>query len=406
MVDSIKSPVWVIGTCDTKWDEIHFVRQILIQSGLDAFIVDVSTTKHGHLVNISAQEIADQHLSRKDFLQTNEGRGDAVACMSEALSIYMSKHIPAGIIGLGGSGGTALICAGLRALPVGVPKIMVSTVASGQVEPYVGTSDIMMLYSITDIAGINQISHTILSNAANALIGMVNQTTAGFVSAKPLLGMTMFGVTTKGVTQIMEALKDDFEILIFHATGTGGRSMEKLIDSSLIDSVIDMTITEICDLHMGGIMSAGEERMDAILRKKVPYVLSLGALDMVNFGGFDTVPEKYQSRILYKHNPQVTLMRTTPGENKIMAKWISSKLNRSEAPVRLLIPEKGVSALSIEGQPFFDPEADNVLFETLKSEIHQTKDRQIISLPYSINDIEFTDAVVKAFRTLNSSTES
>jgi uncharacterized protein (UPF0261 family) len=391
---------WVIGTCDTKWTEITFVRDILVKSGLDALILDVSTTAHPHPVAISAQEIAKNHPSRKDFLTKNEGRGDAVARMSEALSIYMSQHTPAGVIGLGGSGGTALICAGLRALPVGVPKIMVSTVASGQVEPYVGTSDIMMLYSITDIAGINQISHTILSNAAHALIGMVKRKPVIFSSDKPLLGMTMFGVTTKGVTQIKEALKDHFEILIFHATGTGGRSMEKLIDSGLIHYVIDMTTTEICDLFMGGIMSAGEERMDAILRAKIPYVLSLGALDMVNFGGVDTVPEKYKNRLLYEHNPQVTLMRTTPEENEQMAKWIAHKLNRSEAPVRLFIPEKGVSALSIEGQPFYDPKADRALFETLKNEIKQTEDRQIISLPYSINDPEFTDEIVSRFMTL------
>jgi uncharacterized protein (UPF0261 family) len=276
----------------------------------------------------------------------------------------------------------------------------VSTVASGQVGPYVGASDIMMMYSITDIAGINQISNTILSNAGHAIIGMVSHKPPKFSSSKPLLGMTMFGVTTKGVTQIREALEDKFEVLIFHATGTGGRSMEKLIDSGLIEYVIDLTTTEICDLHMGGVFSAGEERMDAILKKKIPYILSLGALDMVNFGSLDTVPEKYRSRNLYKHNPQVTLMRTTPEENVAMGKWIANKLNRSEAPVRLFIPEKGVSALSVEGQPFYDPEADRALFETLKKEIIQNEDRQIISLLYSINDVEFTDAVVREFRAL------
>jgi uncharacterized protein (UPF0261 family) len=320
--------------------------------------------------------------------------------MSEALTAFMGHRQPAGVIGLGGSGGTALICAGLRALPVGLPKIMVSTVASGQVAPYVGASDIMMLYSITDIAGINQISHTILSNAAHAMLGMVTQKAESFTSGRPLLGMTMFGVTTKGVSQIRQALESEYEILIFHATGTGGQSMEKLIDSGLIHHVIDMTTTEICDLLMGGVMSAGEGRMDAILRRKIPYVLSLGALDMVNFGSIETIPEKYQNRLLYKHNPQVTLMRTSPEENEKMALWIAGKLNKSEAPVKLYIPEKGVSALSVEGQPFYNPEADEALFKTLKREIKETDSRQIISLPYSINDIEFTNAVVDGFRSL------
>ncbi len=396
----MEKKTWVIGTCDTKWHEISYVFSVLKNRGVPALIVDVSTTSHAHPVDTAAAEIAAHHPTRPDFLTNNDGRGDAVGCMAEALAVFMSRHHPAGVIGLGGSGGTALICAGLRALPVGIPKIMVSTVASGQVAPYVGASDIMMLYSITDIAGINQISHTILGNAAQALAGMVLHPVPPLTSGKPLLGMTMFGVTTKGVNQIRNALEKDYEILVFHATGTGGRSMEKLIGSGLINHVIDMTTTEICDLHMGGIMSAGEQRMDAILQRKIPYILSLGAMDMVNFGGMETVPEKYKNRLLYRHNPQVTLMRTTPAENIRMGQWIARKLNKSEGPVILYIPEKGVSALSVKGQPFYDPGADQALFDTLKHEMKETADRQIISLPYSINDIEFTDAVVEGFRAL------
>jgi uncharacterized protein (UPF0261 family) len=396
----MEKKTWVIGTCDTKWHEISYVLSVLKNRGVPALIVDVSTTSHPHPVGIQAAEIAAYHPTRADFLTNNDGRGDAVGCMAEALAVFMGRHHPAGVIGLGGSGGTALICAGLRALPVGIPKIMVSTVASGQVAPYVGASDIMMLYSITDIAGINQISHTILGNAAQALAGMVLHPVPPLTSGNPLLGMTMFGVTTKGVSQIRSALEKDYEILIFHATGTGGRSMEKLIGSGLINHVIDMTTTEICDLHMGGIMSAGDQRMDAILQRKIPYILSLGALDMVNFGGMETVPEKYKGRLLYRHNPQVTLMRTTPEENIRMGQWIARKLNKSEAPVILYIPEKGVSALSVEGQPFYDPRADQALFDTLKHEMKETADRQIISLPYNINDTEFTDAVVEGFRAL------
>ncbi|MCB0664708.1 MAG: Tm-1-like ATP-binding domain-containing protein [Saprospiraceae bacterium] len=393
---------WVIGTYDTKWDELHFVYSILAKARIPVAMVDVSTHHHDRKVDITSAEIASHHPTRKDFLDNNGGRGDAIACMSEALQEFMKGKRPYGVVGLGGSGGTALICSGLRALPVGVPKIMVSTVASGQVAPYIGASDIMMVYSITDIAGINQISYTILSNAANAMLGMVTREIEPFQSNKPLLGMTMFGVTTQGVNQIKDALENDFEILIFHATGTGGQSMEKLIDSGLINHVIDMTTTEICDLHMGGIMSAGESRMDVILKSKIPYFLSLGALDMVNFGGIETVPEKYRDRLLYRHNPQVTLMRTTAAENELMARWIARKLNRSEGPVRLFIPEKGVSALSVEGQPFYDPEADRALFETLRNELEITSDRRIISLPFSINDPGFTRAVVEEFKKINS----
>lgn len=392
--------IWVIGTYDTKWNELDFVIHILRKSQYQVLSVDVSTTEHDRSVDITAVEIAGCHPFRKNFLKDNSGRGDAVACMSEALANFMDTRSPKGVIGLGGSGGTALVCSGLRTLPVGIPKVMVSTVASGQVAPYVGASDIMMLYSITDIAGINQISHKILGNAAHALLGMVTRELTEFESDKALLGMTMFGVTTKGVNQIRSRLEQDYEILIFHATGTGGQSMEKLIGSGLIDWVIDMTTTEICDLFMGGIMSAGETRMDAILARKIPYLLSLGAMDMVNFGAIDTVPDQYKDRLLYKHNPQVTLMRTSLEENRMMGSWIAAKLNTSKAPVRLFIPEKGISALSVEGQPFHDPSADQALFEVLKKEIIQNDDRQIISLPYSINDEAFTKVVVDEFRNL------
>ncbi len=391
---------WVIGTYDTKGAELDYVARLLMARGLLVERVDISTQQHDHEVDVAAADIAGFHPSRADFLEQNEGRGDAIGCMTEALAQYMSQIVPAGAIGLGGSGGTAVITAGMRSLPVGVPKMMVSTVASGQVAPYVGATDIAMMYSITDIAGLNQISHTILHNAASALAGMMLHPAKPYLSERPLLAMTMFGVTTTAVNHIRSQLDQEYESLVFHATGTGGRSMEKLIASGLVRHVIDLTTTEIADLLVGGIMSAGPQRMDAIIDAAIPYVLSVGALDMVNFGGPDTIPSKYQRRLLYNHNPQVTLMRTTPDENAAMGRWIASKINRSQAPVRLYLPELGVSGLSAEGQPFHDPEADHQLFDALTNGVQQTDTRRVIRLPYHINDLEFANAVVAGFREL------
>ena len=392
-------PIYIIGTCDTKFHELDFVKQRIIETGQKTVLVDVGTLAHSHSVDITAQDIANFHPSRKDFLQKNDGRGDAVIAMSDALvEFLLSIDDIGGVIGLGGSGGTALITKGMQALPVGLPKVMVSTVASGNVSPYVGATDICMMYSITDIAGINQVSNTILANAAHAIAGMVREKVPEYKVQKPALGMTMFGVTTPCVNQIREELENEYDCLIFHATGTGGRSMEKLIDSGFISYVIDMTLTEVCDLQMGGIMSAGEDRLGAIIRTKVPYIGSVGALDMVNFGHINTVPEKYKNRNLYRHNEQVTLMRTTPEENHHMGIWIANKLNQCEGSVRFFLPEKGVSLIATEGQPFHDPQADQALFDAISSTLNQTANRKLISLPYHINDPKFSKAVVDSFK--------
>lgn len=393
---------YIIGACDTKFAELDFVRKRLQATGLETAVVDVGAFEHAHPVDVPAPEVAGRHPTRKDLYVNNEGRGDFMIAMAEALEQYLlSRNDMAGVIGLGGSGGTSLITRGMRALPIGLPKVMVSTVASGNVGPYVGASDIFMLYSVTDIAGINEISHTILTNAANALIGMLKNDKPVYHPDKPAIGMTMFGVTTPCVDAVRRQLERDYECLVFHATGTGGRSMEKLLDSGYLCSVMDITLTEVADLQMGGIMSAGEERLEAVIRRKIPYVGSVGALDMVNFGGIETVPEKYKDRLLYQHNQQVTLMRTTPAENVEMGRWIAHKLNRMETPVRFLLPEKGTSLLSVEGQPFYDPEADRALFDTLEQEVNQTDLRQLIRLPYSINDDAFVQAIVDCFREIN-----
>lgn len=390
---------YVIGTCDTKFKELSFVKTILQEAGIPSQLLDVSTQQHAHSVDVTAADIASCHPARKDLLTNNEGRGDAITAMSEALEVFLQQQRDmGGLIGLGGSGGTALICKGLRGLPVGLPKIMVSTVASGQVAPYVGGNDICMMYSVTDIAGINQISNLILSNAAHALIGMMSYPVSEWTMAKPPVGMTMFGVTTPCVNFLRSSLESSYDCLVFHATGTGGQSMEKLIDSGLIHRVLDVTLTEVCDLLMGGIMSAGEDRLGAVIRQKIPYVGSVGALDMVNFGGMPTVPEKYSKRLLYQHNAQVTLMRTTKAENILMGQWIAKKLNQMEGPVRFFLPEKGTSLLSVEGQAFHDPEADAALIATMMNEVKQTKDRKIEVLPFALNEEPFAAALLKGFR--------
>ena len=390
----------VIGTCDTKYQELKFVNKLLDAAGLETEMVDVSTGKHTYPVDVTREEILE-HATVTLSASEQRDRGKAITQMAGALELYLlqRKNI-AGVIGLGGSGGTALISHGLRALPIGLPKVMVSTVASGNVAPYVDVSDMTMVNPVTDIAGLNRISKAILSNAAHALVGMVMHRLPPDPGAKELVGMTMFGVTTPCVTQIREMLASQYEGIVFHATGNGGRAMEKMISSGLIRAVIDITTTEICDLHMGGIMSAGEQRMDAIINSGIPYILSVGAMDMVNFGALDTVPKHYQDRQLYIHNPQVTLMRTTPEENEKMALWMANKINQSRGPVRLFLPLGGVSALSAKGAAFHWPEADAALFDTLRSKVDQTDRIKIIELDCDINAPEFAQAVMQEFNQL------
>ena len=305
----------------------------------------------------------------------------------------------AGMIAAGGSGNTALVAPGMRALPVGLPKLIVSTIASGNTAPYVAGSDIGMFPSITDVQGLNAISRRILGNAAHALAGMITSyQEVAETAGKRVVGLTMFGVTTACVQRISALLEAEYDPVIFHAVGTGGRAMESLVDAGLLTGVVDATTTEICDMLMGGVFPADETRFDAIIRTRVPYVVSVGALDMVNFGAPDTVPERYHGRLLYRHNPQITLMRTTPEENARMAEWIAAKLNRMEGEVRLLIPEGGVSAIDAPGQPFHDPAADQALFETLSRQVRQTPKRQVQRLPYAMNDAAFAEALASAFR--------
>jgi uncharacterized protein (UPF0261 family) len=294
----------------------------------------------------------------------------------------------------------------MRILPVGVPKLIISSVASGDVGPYVGPADITMMYSVTDVQGLNSISRSVLANGANAIAGMVKaRLEAGNQAATapadlPAVGITMFGVTTPAVQKIAADLRNDFECLVFHATGVGGRSMEKLVDSGMLAAVIDLTTTEVCDLLMGGVFPATDDRFGAIIRSRLPFIGSAGALDMVNFGAPDTIPERYSQRKFHVHNPQVTLMRTTPEENDRIGRWIGDKLNRMDGPVRFFLPEGGVSALDAPGQPFWDPEADAALFTALERSVRQTSNRQLIRIRRHINEPEFASAIVNALRPL------
>ena len=399
--------VLIVGTLDTKGTELRFIRDIIAESGLRTRLVDVSTSGKHSTCDVSAQEIALNH-GRGGAAVFGPDRGAAVTAMADAFANWLRRQGNiAGVISAGGSGAASLVAPGMRALPVGVPKLIVSSVASGDVGPYVGPADITMMHSVTDVQGLNSISRAVLANGANAHVGMVkarldqrpaSERDAG--GGLPAIGITMFGVTTPAVQKIAADLREDFECLVFHATGVGGRSMEKLVDSGQLAGVIDLTTTEICDLLMGGVFPATDDRFGAIIRTRVPYIGSLGALDMVNFGAPDTIPERYRERKFHVHNPQVTLMRTTPDENERMGRFIGEQLNQMDGPVRFFLPVGGVSALDAPGHPFWDPEADAALFRALEQTVRQTGNRQIIRITKNINDPEFASTIVSAFRAL------
>ncbi len=396
---SIDRAAYVAGTFDTKGRELFFVRNCLEKLGLRTVTVDLATSGKPSPAMINPREVARHHPRGESAVFTGD-RGSAVSEMALAFEHFVARRRDlGGLISAGGSGGTALATPAMRRLPIGVPKVMVSSMASGDVRPYVGPSDLCMMYSVTDVAGINRISERVLSNAAHALAGMIayGRPADAPSDAKPAIGLTMFGVTTPCVQAVTRALEERYDCLVFHATGTGGQSMEKLVDSGLLAAVIDVTTTEIADEIVGGVLSAGPTRLDAIARAHVPYVGSCGALDMVNFWAMDTVPPQFRARNLYRHNANVTLMRTTPEECARIGRFLADKLNRMEGPVRLLIPDGGVSLIDAPGKPFWDPAADKALFDAIVSGVRATSSKQIRRLPYNVNDPEFVDALVAAF---------
>ena len=394
---------FVVGTFDTKSEELNYLVGVLKASGLLIKTIDLSTSGGNSSADIKPKDIAACHPDGLDAVFTGD-RGTAVAAMATAFEKWTSERSNdiAGMISAGGSGGTALSTPAMRALSIGVPKVMVSTVASGNVEPYVGPSDMLMMYSVTDVQGLNGISRKVLGNAAGALSGMLLNVpdSPPANNEKPGLGLTMFGVTTTAVQAVMEITKDKYEPFVFHATGVGGRSMEKLVDSDFLGAVIDLTTTEVCDLFMGGVFAATEDRFGAVIRKKIPYVGSVGALDMVNFGSPETVPAKYEGRDFYEHNPQVTLMRTTPEENSKMGAWIAQRLNEMDGPVRFLLPEGGVSALDAPDMPFWNPEARTALYDALEKNFKPSDSRQILRINNHINDPDFATTVVDALNSI------
>jgi len=392
--------VYVIGTCDTKEPELRYAAECVRQAGAIPVVVDVGTKGTGIAVDVSAAEIAAYHPQGLTAVLGLNDRGAAIAGMAEALTRWLTARDDIGaVLGLGGSGNTALVTQAMRALPIGTPKLMVSTVASGNVAPYVGPADIAMMYSVVDIAGINAISRRVIANAAHAAAGMAlhNAPPAPGVE-KPGIGMSMFGVTTACVTMLREALDATHECYVFHATGAGGQSMEKLADSGLLTALLDITTTEVPDHLFGGVFPCTEDRFGAAIRTRLPYIGSVGAVDMVNFGGLETVPSQFAGRNLYVHNPQVTLMRTTPEENRAIAEFILARLNRMEGPVRFLLPLGGVSAIDVPGMPFHDPAANAVLFETIREGFIESPHRKLIEVQAAINDRAFADAVIANFQ--------
>ncbi len=391
--------VAIAGTFDSKSLEFAYLQEIIHSLGLKTFMIHTGVFESKLAADVSNEDIARVVGADIKTIAANKDRALATDVLSRGLEKLLPQLYAAGkfdgVISCGGSGGTSLVTPGMRALPIGVPKVMVSTVAAGDVSMYVGTSDIFMYPSIVDVAGLNSISTKIFANAALAIAGMVKFEVNKVIEKKPLIAASMFGVTTPCVDQAREYLEQQgYEVLIFHATGTGGKAMEGLIKDGYIEGVFDITTTEWCDELMGGNMAAGDKRLEAAALNQIPQVVSVGALDMVNFGPISTVPGKYNGRNFYKHNPTVTLMRTTVEENRQLGLMIAEKLNMCTAKAALLLPLQGVSMIDSPGQPFYGPEEDAMLFKTLKDNITNPL-VEIIEINANINDIEFSTAAAQ-----------
>ena len=386
----------VAGTFDTKGKEFLYVKELIEELGLKTYMINTGVFESEIEVDVSNKEIAKEAGYDIEDIVSRRDRAMATEALSKGMELLIPRLYAEGkfdgIISFGGSGGTSLVTPAMRALPIGVPKMMVSTMASGNVSQYVGTSDIIMMPSIVDVAGLNKISKTIFKNAVLAIAGMVgmaDKIKEVEEDGKPLIAATMFGVTTPCVDFAKEYLEErGYEVLVFHATGTGGKTMESLIDAGFFKGVLDITTTEWCDEIVGGVLGAGPNRLEAAGRNHVPQVVSVGALDMVNFGPIDTIPEKFKSRNLYKHNPTVTLMRTTVEENIKFGQKIAEKLNASFGKTVLILPLKGVSMIDAPGQPFYGSKEDEALFDTLKNNIDKDK-VNIVEMDNNINEKAF-----------------
>ena len=390
--------ILLIGTLDTKGAEYAWARDRLRARGHDVLMMDIGVLSDPPLApDIGAEEVARAGGGDLASLRAAGDRGGAVEVMLQGARSLVPRLFAEGrfdgVLGLGGGGGTSMVTAAMQTLPVGVPKVMVSTMASGNTSPYVDVKDITMMYSVGDIAGLNPLTRRILANAVGAIAGMVEEEPPEEKRDRPLLAATMFGVTTPCVNAVREMLEDEgYDVLVFHATGSGGRAMEGLIDDGFITGVVDVTTTEWCDEIVGGVLSAGPDRLLAAGRKGIPQVVSVGATDMVNFGGMESVPEPFRNRNLYRHNPSVTLMRTSPAECALIGRRIAQQLNRGVGEVVVALPLGGVSMIDAEGEPFHDPEADRALFEAIRT--HLNPRIRVVESEAHINDPTFAALLV------------
>ena len=395
---AMKAAILLVGTLDTKGHEFAFARTLINARGHETILMDAGVVGAPATVpDIGAVSVARAGGSSLEALRAAGDRAAALDVMIRgACALAAELHAEgriAAVLGLGGSGGTAIATAVMRILPVGVPKVMLSTLASGDVGPYVGVKDITMMHSVVDIAGLNRISRPVIANAVGAVCGMVEQP-APISEDRPLIAATMFGVTTPCVMRVREELAAaGYDVVVFHATGTGGRAMEALIDSGFFVAVADITTTEWCDEVVGGVLSAGPDRLGAAARCGIPQVVSCGALDMVNFRGLNTVPAQFRSRNLVRHNANVTLMRTSQAECRSIGEHIASQISRAKGPVHLLIPLKGVSAIDLKGKPFHDPAANAALFNALRQNVAPSV--EVVALDLHINDEAFARAVAE-----------
>lgn len=387
--------ILLIGTLDTKGSEFAFVRDLIGARGHRTVLLDAGIFEADIAADLGPERVAAAAGADLAELRRRGDRGHALSLMERGVELLARElHHRGeidGVLGLGGSGGTLLATAGMRALPFGVPKLMVSTLTSGDIAPYVGTRDITMMHSVVDIAGLNRLSKRVLANAAGMIVGAVEQEQISADGNRPLLAATMFGVTTPCVTAVRQRLeRAGYDVVVFHATGSGGRAMEGLINDGMVAGVADITTTEWCDELFGGVLSAGPERLEAAAAAGIPQVVSTGALDMVNFWAPDTVPEQLRERTLYAHNPNVTLMRTTPEENRLLGEKLAEKLNGAVGPTVLMLPLRGVSALDAPGEPFAWPEADAALFASLREHVGERV--QLVEIDAHINDAAFAAA--------------
>ncbi|MBV7389738.1 Tm-1-like ATP-binding domain-containing protein [Enterococcus sp. ALS3] len=387
--------VALVGTFDSKGTEYQYIKQLLEKLDLNVFTIHTGVFESSFVPDVDVSEIAEQVGENIAQIRQRNDRAYATEILAKGLEILLPKlyeeNLFEGVLSFGGTGGTSLVAPGMRQLPIGLPKLIVSTVASGDTSVYVGTSDIIMMPSIVDVSGLNKISKRIFGNAVSAMAGLLNYRFETEEDERPLIATTMFGVTTPAVNYAREYLeKNGYEVLVFHATGVGGRTMESLISDGYFKGVLDLTTTEWADQLVGGILNAGEKRLEAAALAKVPQVVSLGAMDMVNFGPFDTVPEKFKERLFYKHNPTVTLMRTTVEENKKLGQIIAEKLNLVQIETVLTIPKNGFSGIDVVDGPFYYPEADLALIDALKKHLNNEKVK-LIELDYAINDQAFAE---------------